>query len=196
MTNLLSCYTIIVPVTFILIFAYVNVLSRYSNPPSEVLGAWFSFLFELFGHAYFVYLGAFSLFTAGIKYWYIVKNANARRFGEEKARTIFLISHLVIPIIVAGLNSISNGNKDLLFWVNHCWSHKPKTDSGISEQTGDFVCSNRQYDISKYVGEKARHYIEPIQQGICGGLKIFYLAFCLNMAEFILYVLVFKYLNR
>ena len=192
MKNLLECYAVIVPVTFVIVFAHVNIFLKYTFPPSEVLGDWYCFAYELFSHAAGMYLGVFSLFTAGMKYLFIVKHAQVKRFGEEKASTIFLTSYLVIPIIISVLNAASNGNVDLLFWVNNCWGHQPKTES----EEYDMFCYHRQYQTAKYFGENASYYLDPILRTTCGSLGIFYVIFFSNMTELILYFMLFKYLNR
>ena len=87
--NLLSCYSMIVPLTFSVVFVYLNVVLQYIYPPSEIFGEWLCFVYEYFAHSTGLYLGTFSLFTAGMKYWFIVFNAKARLYGEEKVKKWF-----------------------------------------------------------------------------------------------------------
>jgi hypothetical protein len=198
--NLLECYVMIVPLSYFVIGVYINVLTRFSDAPSVLIGPWFCNIFELFGHADIVYLGGFSLFVSGVKYWFIVKNSNAKNFGEEKARKIFLISHFALPTVMSGLNSISNGHTDQVFWVNHCWGLNPAsqniTDNGVGGNIGDLFCGNRQYEIPEYFQETTRNIITTSLRATCGTLKVLYMLFLSNMAEFIIYILLFRYLNR
>ena len=146
-----------------------------------------------------MYIGAFSLFAVTLKYVFIVKGNQAKSFGEEKARTIVFVLHLVIPIIISGFNAVSNGNIDLVFWVDICWSHNQtieNIDSGIFENIGDFFCSNRQYQVATYFGENAANVLETILRATCGSLKILYLAFWSNLVEIILYTMLVKHVNR
>ena len=199
--NLLSCYSVIVPFTFSIVFTYLNVILQYINPPSEILGEWFCFAYEYFAHSTGLYLGTFSIFTAGMKYWFIVHNAKARVYGEEKAKRLFLVLHLALPIIMAAMNSISNGNKDQIFVVNICWKHFPETlDNNTTREEQSlidrFLCLDRTYNIEAYIGEFASVFFEPFLRTICGSISVFYILFCSNMGEFIIYWQIFKYLNR
>ena len=200
--NLLACYSILVPITFFIVFLYLNIVLQYTHPPSEAFGEWFCFAYEYFAHATGIYLGAFSLFTAMMKCWFIVDNARSKSFGEEKGRTIFLILHLTIPLMISALNSISNGQKDHIYVVNICWGHPlPKNEVRNSNTTEDYesmdmLCSNRQYQTRYYLGESASYYIDPVLRIMCGSIHMFYLLFCSNMCELLLYGLVYRYLNR
>ena len=205
--NLLASYARIVPIVFALCFAYANVVLRYTSHPSYVFGDWFCYAYEIFMHSGSFVVGSFSLFAALTKYWFIVNNANAKRFGEERARTIFLILYLSVPVFIANLNSISNGDRDQIAWVNYCWRTKVKVE--IIENTepkentepilttkSDFFCKNHQYEIEKYVGIAASSYIIPLLRVICVSLKPLYVVFLSNIAELIIYAFIFKYLNR
>ena len=200
--NLLACYSILVPITFFIVFLYLNIVLQHTHPPSEAFGEWFCFAYEYFAHATGIYLGAFSLFTAMMKYWFIVDNARSKSFGEEKGRNIFLILHLTIPLMIAALNSISNGQKDHIYVVNICWGHPiSKNEVGNSNATEDYesmdmLCSNRQYQTRYYLGETTSEYLDPLLRLVCGSINMFYFLFCSNMCELILYALVYRYLNR
>ena len=197
--TLLSCYAIIVPCVFIICFLYVHVVLRYTSPPSQVFGDGFCYAYTIVAHSGGLYVGAFSLFTAIIKYWFIVNNANAIQFGEEKAKKLFAISYCIIPLILAAFNSISNGNVDQIIWVNYCWRPLPRFDtinSNVRESENDFFCADRQYDIEKYFGTTASNHFIPMLRVICGGVKIMYIVFFSNIAELVIYALIFKYLNR
>ena len=202
--NLLSCYSVIVPLTFFVMFIYINILLNYTYPPSEFVGEWFCFLYEYFAHSSGLYLGAFSLFTAGMRYWFIVENAKAKSFGEEKATTVFLTSHMALPIIMAALNSLSNGDRDHIYVVNLCWAQPPEplvnvnnsTEDVVGDDTVSFLCFNRRYEIAEYLGENASYYLEPMLRIICGSISVFYMLFCSNMGELLLYARMFRYLNK
>jgi hypothetical protein len=166
---------------------------RYTYPPSEAIGEWFCFVYEYFANVTGLYLGAFTFFTAGMKYWFIVDFTKAKSFGEKKAKAIFLMLHLGIPIIMAALNSLSNGNKDQIYDVNICSGN---IHSDTSNQTSDILCSDRRYEIAHYLGENAGYYVEPMLRIVCLGNTVLYVSFCSNVVEFILYALMFRYLNR
>ena len=201
--NLLACYSILVPITtFFNVFLYLNIVLQYAHPPSEAFGEWFCFAYEYFAHATGIYLGAFSLFTAMMKYWFIVDNARSKSFGEEKGRNIFLILHLTIPLMIAALNSISNGQKDHIYVVNICWGHPisknevRNSNTTQDNESMDMLCSNQQYQTRYYLGETTSYYLDPLLRLICGSINMFYFLFCSNMCELILYALVYRYLNR
>ena len=197
--NLLSCYVFIVPITFLLVFVYINILTKYVNPPKLIRGHWFCAIFESLSHATIVYIGGFSVFVACIKYWFIVHSANAINFGEKLAKNIFLKLHLIIPTTLACLNSVSNGKIDQIFWVDHCWSYTTSSENmndDIYEKIRNLFCVSREYEITNFFGEKSKTVITTILRAICGSVKTFYLLFLSNLLEFTLYVLIFRYLNR
>ena len=201
-SKLLVCYSILIPITFLLAFTYLNIIVQYTYPPSEFFGEWFCFVYEFFVHASCTYIATFSMFTVMMKYWFIVENAKAKSFGEEKGKTAFLILHLIIPIVIAALNSISNGEKDLHYLVNICWSqpivNSEPTNSSVLEEHGgmDILCYNRNYQTSYHLGQTASYYLDPLFRMICGSLCIFQALFCSNLCELILYAFLYKYLNR
>ena len=201
-SKLLMCYSIFTPITFLVVFVYLDIIMQYAYPPSVSFGEWFCFAYEFFAHAASKYIASFSMFTALMKYWFIVENAKAKCFGEEKVKTIFLIVHLITPIVIAALNSISNGEKDLFYLVNICWSQPilstQSTNSSVLDEYGamDILCSNRHYQTTYYLGETASHYLDPLFRIICGSLGIFQALLCSNLCELILYAFLYKYLNR
>ena len=201
-SKLLVCYSIFIPITFLLAFMYLDIIIPYTYPPSEFLGEWFCFVYEFFVNASCTYIATFSMFTVLMKYWFIVENAKAKSFGEEKGKTAFLTLHLIIPIVIAALNSTCNGEKDFHYLVNICWSQpiansKTNISSALDEYGGmDILCYDRNYQTSYYLGETASFYLDPLFRMICGSLGIFQALFCLNLFELILYALLYKYLNR
>ena len=201
-SKLLVCYSIFIPITFLLAFMYLDIIIPYTYPPSEFLGEWFCFVYEFFVNASCTYIATFSMFTVMMKYWFIVENAKAKHFGEEKGKTAFLVIHLIVPIVIAVLNSISNGEKDLHYLVNICWSQpiansETTNSSVLHEYAGmDILCYNRHYQTKYYLGETASYYLDPLLRMICGSICIFQALFCLNLFELILYAQLYKYLNR
>ena len=57
----MKAYVWIIPVSFVVIGLYINVLTFFVDPPSIWIGPWFCIIFELFGHVDIVYIGGFSL---------------------------------------------------------------------------------------------------------------------------------------
>ena len=200
MKNLLEGYVWTIPISFVVIALYINVLTSFIEPPSRWIGVWFCTIFELFGHVDIFYIGSFSLWAALIKYWFIVHSKNAKNFGEAKARRVLFIAHIVVPIVFSTLNSISNGRRDQVFWVDHCWgeSEHPnritdKTDPNLIEK---LLCFDRNYTLPSYFDESITNTVTKTLRMTCGGLKLFYFIFLSNMVEFLLYFLIFRYLNR
>ena len=178
---------------------YVHIILRYTSTPSHVFGDGFCYAYEIFAHSGGMYVGAFSLFTAIVKYWFIVYNAESKRVGEKKIKIIFTVAYCVIPIIMALMNSLSNGKNDQNMWVNRCWRKMPEQgdpDNTTSEGSNDFFCFNKEYDIADYVGTDASNFLIPILRGTCGSVKILYAVFFSNIAELIIYFLIFRSLNR
>jgi len=155
--------------------------------------------FELFSHASIVYIGGFSIFVAAKKYWFIVHNATAMNFGKHKAKKILLVSHILLPIILSLLNTISNGRIDQIFWVDHCWSHAADAiniTSSATDKIEDYFCANRHYELPELFGESLRNLVTNSLRATCGTVKVFYFLFLSNILELFLYLLIFRYLNR
>ena len=200
MKNLLEGYVWTIPISFVIVALYINVLTGFIEPPAMWIGSWFCTIFELFGHIDVFYIGGFSFWAALIKYWFIVHNKKATNFGEEKAGKILFIAHIVVPLFFSTLNSISNGRRDQVFWVDHCWGES-KHSNGTAENSGynsfeKLLCFDRNYTLPTYFDESIANVATKTLRMTCGGLKIFYLIFLSNMVEFFLYFLIFRYLNR
>ena len=201
-TNLLTCYCVIVPTSFLVAFTYLNIILQYTYPPSEIFGEWFCFANEYFAHVSTIYTASFSLFTALMKYWFIVENTRAKNFGLEKGRATFLFFYLTIPIIISALILITNGEESRIYLVNICWSQPISTfdsiNRNISHEHGatDILCSNRRYQTSNYLGETANIYLDSSFRVICGSMSILQALFCSNISELSVYTLVYRYLNR
>ena len=197
--NLLECYVIIVPFVFFCCMTYVHIILRYTSIPSRVFGDGFCYVYEIFAYSGGMYVGAFSLVAAIVKYWFIVYNAEAKRIGEQKIKTIFTAAYCIIPIIIALMNSLSNGTTDQNMWVNRCWRKRPEQDvkdNTTIEEDHDFFCYNKEYDLEDYVGTDASNFLIPILRGMCGSVKLLNAVFFSNIAELVLYFLIFRYLNR
>ena len=202
--DLLSCYIVITPVSFLLIFSYINIFAIYSESPSTLIGSEFCDVFETMGHATIVYIGCFSVFVACVKFCFLNKHASTIQFGEDRAKRIAVIFHLVIPILLGILNSISNGDKDQIFWVEHCWGFNGRSNtSGTgNEEYGmlrEIVCLDRQYEeVNRFYGDNDTRTIVATRalRSICGAVNIFYLLFLSNGMEFIIYIFVVRYLYR
>ena len=204
MKDLLKSYILITPGTYLYIFAYINILTTKSEPPSYLIGNWFCDAFETVGHATIVYIGGFSVFVASMKYWFIIKYDVAMKYGESKARKVAFVAHLIIPLIMGILNSFSNGNRDQIFWIEHCWGFQGRYDtttSGdeVSEKLANVFCLNNQYDeVNHYFGKNDTRAVAATHtlRGICAGVKVFYIIFLSNGMELVIYGFVVNYLYR
>ena len=201
--ELLGCYSFMVPITFLGASAYLDIMTRYLNTPILFRGFWFCLSFELYIHVSTIYIGGFSVYVALLKYWRIVHNPTATNYGEHKARKICFVLHLFIPILISILNSVSNGRIDQIFSVDHCWSLKIQDDimnihlkKSASEKFNSLFCVDRKYGMEAHFGATIGHNIERILRVLCGSVKIFYLFLLSNIFELIIYILIFKYLNR
>ena len=197
--ELLQCYSVMVPITFLGASAYLDVMTRYLTTPNFLKGFWFCVTFELYIHISTIYIGGFSLYVASLKYWRIVHNPTATKFREYKARKICFALHLFIPILISILNSLSNGRVDQIFTVDHCWSidlHDNTTDPSGYDKIKSFFCVDRTYQIEAYFGTSLGNNIARILRVLCGSVKIFHLLFLSNLIELILYILIFTYLDR
>ena len=93
-------------------------------------------------------------------------------------RTVFLIIHLITPITIAALNSISNGERDLHYLVNICWGQSMSTyeigNNSVLDGSDemDMLCTNRHYQTTYYLGATASYYLDPLLRMICGSISI------------------------
>ena len=197
--ELLQCYSVMVPITFLGASAYLDVMTRYLSTPTVLSGFWFCVTFELYIHISTIYIGGFSLYVASLRYWRIVHNPTATIFREYKARKICFVIHLLLPILTSILNSLSNGRVDQIFAVDHCWSidlHDNNTNPSGYDKIKSFFCVDRNYELDFYFGKRVGYNIARILRVLCGSVKIFHLLFLSNIIELIIYILIFKYLDR
>ena len=200
LADLISCFFIFVPVAFFLLNTYLNILTRYSPPPWIISGYWFCALLEIFCHIAIFYIAGYSVSSTILKYWFLVKFISARNFGEQKAKKVLFVSHLLLPLLMSFLNSASNGRIDPLSPVDHCWSHPGwrfyNPDITYSQKLQNFFCANREYDISEFWGENARRNITIILRIICLIVKITYILLITKVPELIMYINMLKHINR
>ena len=197
--ELLQCYAVMVPITFIGASAYLDVMTRYLITPTVFNGFWFCVSFEVYVHVSTIYIGGFSLYVAALKYWRIVHNPTATSFGVHKARKVCFVLHLIIPIIISLLNSISNGKVDQIFSVDHCWSNESRnntTNHSAYDKIKSFVCIDRNYEMEAYFGQNVGNKIEVILRILCGSVKVFHVFLLSNLVELILYILMLRYLDK
>lgn len=200
--NLLTSYSKVAPFTICYGFIYGNLLLPYNYPNSETLGEWFCYVNQYICHVGIMYLGAFTLFTAAMKYWFIVHNVSAKRFGEERVKYIVLNLHLAVPIAIAALHVLSVGNADPVSGLNRCWRVETSASSNHStatlstESSTDIFCQNRQYQVAQYLGDKAASVFTPILRTICIAVNIYYILTTCNMIELIFYFLLLRRLDR
>ena len=192
-------YGIISPIFGVLTCLSVNGIISYTYPAAEILGIWYCHTFETLSIFGTVYVGIFSVLAAAMRYWFIVKNEKAESIGKEKCKRIFLFVHLAIPLVMAPLHAVSNGEPVHNFWLNQCWGHPMQNtvvESGLWKKIGDNLCFNREYEIESYTGAVAGRFFEPVLRGVCGGLTIFTVIFLSNTVELIVYVMLFKHIDR
>ena len=199
--KLLTCYSLLAPIAVSYGFMYGNIFLTYNYPNSENLGAWFCFTNQYVCHLTIMYLGAFTLFTASMKYSFIVHNDKAERFGVERIKSKVLILHVVVPITMSALHVISQGNMDPMIGINRCWGNEGSgtnnvTLFGSTHSSTDIFCQDRKYEVSEYVGEQLAEYIEPLLRTMCIGVSSFYIFTTCNMMELVLYFLLFRRLDR
>ena len=199
--SVLRVYTIIVPFTFFAMVLYANILLNYVDPPSGVLGEWFCHIFQPWSQFSGMYIGQFSLVLSMMKYWFVVKSIKAKRFGEKKATVIFLVVHLVVPILASGLILITDVSEDAAgalgkcYWVKGRMHEQPKSNIkqiDFLEQAADYLCFNHKYD--SWSGTV--NGLKSLLRFICGGLRLFKLVVFGNVIEILLYIWIFKHVNR
>ena len=199
MKYLLLPYSVITPVVFVISVAYADLLLQVESPPSHFIGDYFCHFYEIFAHVCGLYVGSFSLFAAVFKYLFIVKSAAMKSYGEERIAFISMICYLLIPIIIAILNSFSNGDHDLLLWVNYCWGNNQSFQNiknNDYEEVNYLSCANNQYMEVKQVGIVPSHFIISVVRTLCSSIKIMYLILFSNVPEIIFYSGIIRYLNR
>jgi hypothetical protein len=199
MQYLLFPYAIITPIVFLLANIYADILLAVDSPPSHFIGNYFCHGYEIFAHVSGMYVASFSLFAAVLKYWFIVNSTAAKRYGEEKLAGKFMMFYLMSPIIIAILNSLSNGNKDVLPWVNYCWGNNrdsKNTETNEYELLNCFYCEKNQYLAENFLGIESSHFLISVLLTICSGIKILYMLLFTNIPEMFLYWSIFSHVNR
>jgi hypothetical protein len=199
MQYLLLPYAILTPIVCLLSIIYADILLTVDSPPSHYISKYFCYGHEIFAHVSGLYVGSFSLFAAVLKYWFIVNSTTAKRYGEERLSRKFMIFYLIIPIIVAMLNSLSNGNKDILPWVNYCWGNtrdSKNTETNEYELLNCFSCENNQYVTENLLGIESTHFIISVLRTICSGIKTLYVLLFSNIPEMFFYWRIFIHVNR
>ena len=200
LSKVLQYYSALMPISVLFLILSVNVAMSFVYPVSLELGAWSCYGFQLLAHICVVYLGILSAITATIRYKFAKKHQVNTPEVKERQKNVFLVLHLVIPIIVSVLNFLIIGDNDDTFWVNHCWEHNDSQAQGnettMLGQIAEKTCYNREFHVENYVSTTAADIIEPMLRVACGGIGIFYLVYMSNIVEIFMYLIVFKHINR
>ena len=201
LSKVLKWYATLMPIAVLNIIVFVNVMMSFVYPVSEQLGAGYCYGFQLLGHASVEYLGIFSVITAAIRYKYVKKHQVDTPDEKERQKTAFLTLHILIPTIMPVLNFLINGDKEDTFWVSHCWGHNGAREADENETTVLYQIAekfgyHREYHLESYVGSTGANIIEPLLQVTCGLITIFHLVYMINIVEIVLYLIIFRHVDR
>ena len=110
------------------------------------------------------------------------------------------IDRVFHTIIVSVLNFFIIGDSDDTFWVNYCWEQNEneakENETTLLYEIAEKMCYNRVYHVESYFGTTSANIIEPLLRIVCGGIGIFYLVYMSNIVEGILYLIIFRHINR
>ena len=200
LSKVLQYYSALMPLSILFLILSVNVAMSFVYPVSLEFGACYCYGFQLLAHICVVYLGILSAITATIRYKFAKKHQVNTPKVRERQKTVFLVLHLVTPIIVSVLHFLIIGDNDDTFWVNHCWEHNDseaqENEATILLQIAEKTCYNREFHVENYVSTTAANIIEPLLRVACGGIGIFYLVYMSNIVEIFMYLIIFKHVNR
>ena len=185
--GILKFYSVIAPIAIFCGLIYGNIAVFELYP--ENVNPWFCYMSQYICQLSFLYLAAFSLSIAIMRYIFIVHYDKAIAIGMDKLKHRFLVLHSIMPIMIAALHVVSTGNVDPMMTVNKCWKQE-------TQNSPDILCRDRKYEVGQYLGEELGHYKELMLRPLCVGVSGLYILSTCNVAEIVFYLAIYRFLKR
>ena len=167
----------------------------FIHPLNEVVGQWYceagSFLF------YFpiMIITSHSFISALIRYFFIIHRKNIADHGKEKAKRIFLLLSIFLPLFMAVWEVVDGAELDSFSFINKCSGKHHKVfliDTSTLNIAKRNFCAFEKYD-TKGLG---RQIISWLHFMSCIINKILLVTIGLNVMEGFLYFRILTFMNR
>ena len=102
------------------------ITTDFIHPVNEVFGRWFctcSWLVFICGG---LITTSHSFIVALMRYFFIVHETKAKKFGKEKAKKIFLQLSIFIPVLIAVTGAIEGSEITWMSFINKCYGNHYK----------------------------------------------------------------------
>ena len=179
------------PVIFILITA-----TSLVHPLASVTGEWFcTATWFLVYYLQFV-ISSHSLIAASMRYCFIVHTEKVEKYGTQKAKKLFLLLYICIPVFMTFWTANNGNETDLMSFFNKCYGKHHKVfliDTSTLNVLGRSFCGVQDVleDSSFY-----ERVVIVLKKLSCIASTTSTLIMGSNLTEGIIYFQLFRYMNR
>ena len=179
------------PVIFLLITA-----TSLVHPLASIIGEWFCTTTWFLAYYLQFVVSSHSLIAASMRYCFIVHTEKVEKYGMEKAKKLFLLLYISIPVLMT-LWMANNGKEmDVMSFFNKCYGKHHKVflidTSTLNVLKRSFCGVQDALDDSSFYGR----VVIVLQRLSCIASTTSMLIMGSNLTEGILYFQLFRYMNR
>ena len=178
---------------FVMIF---SAITDFIHPMSEVAGQWFchtgSFIFYFLGNI----ITSHSFIAALMRYFFIVHREMVNGYGREKAKRLFLVISVMLPLFMAAWEVVDGTELDSMSFINKCNGKHHKVfllETSTSNVARRNFCGFEDYDNSVGISSQIGSIIHRIS---CVANRVIMLIMGLNVSEGVLYCLIWSHIYR
>ena len=179
------------PVIFILITA-----TSLVHPLASVTGEWFcTATWFLVYYLQFV-ISSHSLIAASMRYCFIVHTEKVEKYGTQKAKKLFLLLYICIPVFMTFWTANNGKETDLMSFFNKCYGKHHKV---FLIDTSTLNVLKRSFCGVQDVLEDSSFYervVIVLKKLSCIASTTSTLIMGSNLTEGIIYFQLFRYMNR
>ena len=179
------------PVIFILITA-----TSLVHPLASVTGEWFcTATWFLVYYLQFV-ISSHSLIAASMRYCFIVHTEKVEKYGTQKAKKLFLLLYICIPVFMTFWTANNGNETDLMSFFNKCYGKHHKV---FLIDTSTLNVLKRSFCGVQDVLEDSSFYervVIVLKKLSCIASTTSTLIMGSNLTEGIIYFQLFRYMNR
>ena len=195
LVNEVAALYISVQMVYVPVWLLFTTCTDFIHPIDIVIGKWFCTFGWFFIYFCATTLAIHSFIVALMRYFFIVHKEKVESFGIKKARKIFLILNVLIPVLIVLLMQTQGSDTEAFSFINKCYGRDHRrflTDLSPSDVFQSSFCMLEKYEDVGSFGK----LVGILRRGSCIGIKILYIFLGFNITEGILYYKILLQLNR
>ena len=179
------------PVIFLLIIA-----TSLVHPLASIIGEWFCTATWFVVYYLQFVISSHSLIAASMRYCFIVHTEKVEKYGTQKAKKLFLLLYICIPVFMTFWTANNGNETDLMSFFNKCYGKHHKV---FLIDTSTLNVLKRSFCGVQDVLEDSSFYervVIVLKKLSCIASTTSTLIMGSNLTEGIIYFQLFRYMNR